>query len=355
MDNSSQRYQRFLKKLQDLDLEGLIVSHPPNLNYLFSFAGTSGLACCFREEAILLVDSRYLEQAQTSAVNCEVRLSPSSALASLRDLLEGTPSLRHRNRIGVEAKHLSHQSYLEMDSWGLQIDWVPCSDLVEELRMIKSEDEVSLMRKAFEIAQAGYGCFLDQVKPGYSEVQLAGLLEFELRKAGGEGISFETIVASGPRSSLPHGVASSRVLREQEILLCDFGIRHSGYSSDLTRVLIPEKTPKPDIYDIVQAAGQTALETIRPGVSASDIDAAARQVIAQHGYGDCFGHSTGHGLGLEVHELPAISSRGTARLEPGMVFTVEPGIYLPGRYGVRIEDVVVVTEKGYSLLSDPEK
>ncbi len=355
MDNFSRRYQRLLKRFQDLDLEGLIVTHSPNLNYLFNFAGSSGLACCIREEAILLVDSRYLEQAQASAVNCEVRLSSSSLLAGLRELLEGTRSPRHRTRVGVEAKHLSHQSFLEIDSWGLQLDWIPSSDLVEELRMIKSEDEVTLMRKAFEIAQAGYGCFLDQVKPGYSEVQLAGILEFELRKAGGEGISFETIVASGPRSSLPHGVASSRVLQEKELLLCDFGVRHLGYSSDLTRVRLPGKTTKPDIYDIVQKAWQAALEMIRPGVSASEVDAAARQVIAQHGYGDNFGHSTGHGLGLEVHELPAISSRGTARLEPGMVFTVEPGIYLPGRYGVRIEDVVVVTEKGYSLLSDPEK
>ena len=257
MDNFSLRYQRLLKRFQDLDLEGLIVTHPPNLNYLFNFAGTSGLACCIREEAVLLVDSRYLEQAQASAVNCEVRLTPSSALADLRELLESARSPRHRSRIGVEAKHLSHQSFLEIDSWGLQIDWIPSSDLVEELRMIKSENEVAVMRKAFEIAQAGYGCFLDQVKPGRSEVQLAGLLEFELRKAGGEGISFETIVASGPRSSLPHGVASSRVLQEKEILLCDFGVRHRGYCSDLTRVRVPEKTPKPDIYDIVQKSWQS--------------------------------------------------------------------------------------------------
>ncbi len=349
------RYQRLLKRLQDLDLDGLIVTHLPNLNYLFNFSGTSGLACYICGEATLLVDSRYLEQAQASAVNCEVRLTSSSALADLRELLEGSQSLQNRSRIAVEAKHLSYQTFLEMDSWGLGIDWVPSSDLVEELRMIKSESEVASMRRAFEIAQTGYGCFLDQVKPGYSEVQLAGLLEFELRKAGGEGVSFETIVASGPRSSLPHGVASSRVLQEKEILLCDFGVRHGGYCSDLTRVYIPEKTSKPDIYNVVREAWQTALGTIRPGVPASEIDAAARQVIAKHGYGDYFGHSTGHGLGLEVHELPAISSRGSSHLEPGMVFTVEPGIYLPGRHGIRIEDVVVVTEQGYSLLSDPEK
>ena len=355
MDNFSQRYQRLLEKFQDLDLEGLIVTHPPNLNYLFNFSGTSGLACCMDGEATLLVDSRYLEQAQASAVNCEVRLTASSALTALKGLLEGTRTVHNLKRVGIEAQHLSHRSFLEMDSWGSQIDWIPSSNLVEELRMIKSKNEVTLMRNAFEIAQTGYGCFLDQIKPGYSEVQLAGLLEFELRKAGGEGISFETIVASGPRSSLPHGVASTRVLQEKEILLCDFGVRHCGYSSDLTRVHIPEKISQPEIYDIVRVAWKAALDAIRPGVPASEIDAAARQVIAEHGYGDYFGHGTGHGLGLEVHELPTISSRSSAQLEPGMVFTVEPGIYLPGRYGIRIEDVVVVTKNGYSLLSDAEK
>ena len=355
MDNFGPRYSQLLGKLQELKLDGLVVTHPPNLNYLFNFSGSSGIAYCLDGQAKLLVDSRYLEQAQDSAVNCEVELTRFPVPAGLKSPLENSLSSGNQARLGVEMKHLSHQAFLEMESWRLQTEWVPTSDLVEELRTIKSSGELARMRRAFKIAHAGYDRFLQQVAPGCSEIELAGLLEFELRKAGGEGISFDTIVASGPRSSLPHGLASSRVLQEHEILLCDFGIVHRSYCSDLTRVHIPAEKSKPEIYEIVREAWEAALETVGPDLEASRVDAAARQVIENYGYGEYFGHSTGHGLGLEVHELPTISSRSTSLLQPGMVFTVEPGIYLPGRYGVRIEDVVEVTETGYSLLSDPDR
>ncbi|MEE8348114.1 MAG: M24 family metallopeptidase, partial [Acidobacteriota bacterium] len=164
---------------------------------------------------------------------------------------------------------------------------------------------------------------------------------------------FETIVASGPRSSLPHAAATDRRIGEDEYLLIDFGLKYQGYCSDLTRIHPLSTTETPDIFKVVQEAQQAALSCIRPGASSSEIDAAARKVISRHGYGDYFGHSTGHGLGLEVHELPAIAALRPREIQEGMTFTVEPGIYLPEKHGIRIEDVVTVTPTGYSTISDP--
>ena len=197
--------------------------------------------------------------------------------------------------------------------------------------------------------------FFPEIQPGRTEIEIAGLFELELRKRGGEKAAFDTIVASGPRSSLPHGRATGRIIQAGELVLVDFGVQAGGYCSDLTRVVFPSGAAKPDIFPIVKAAQKEAIRTAKPGVLTSTVDAAARDYIAKHGYANYFGHSLGHGLGLEVHESPLVSWRASRPLEEGMVFTVEPGIYLPGRNGVRIEDAVVVTADGCRLLSDPER
>ena len=348
------RYGRFLTELEDRGLDGFLVQHGPHLTYLFNFTGSAGLACCLGDETILLVDSRYLEQARATAVNCTPQLIGGSFEEALEELLNDRfPGKSARKRLGLEATRVSCDLWLRIQTWSAAIEWVPEHDLIETLRIIKEPSEIEALTRAFELAQSAFSGFLDQISPGMAEVRMAGILEMEMRKAGGEGVAFDTIVASGPRSSLPHGVATGRVWGEQEILLIDFGIRFGGYLSDLTRVHLPREVKKPEIFDMVSEAQHAALDSIRPGILTSDVDRAARRVIERYGHGDHFQHSVGHGLGLEVHELPRISPSRPRPLKPGMVFTVEPGIYLPERMGVRIEDVVVVTGTGYRLLSDP--
>jgi len=350
------RYGRFLTQLEDRGLDGFLVRHGPNLTYLFNFTGSAGLACCLGQETILLVDSRYLEQARATAVNCTPRLIQGSFEQTLEELVKDRlPGGSARKRLGLEAAHASCDFWLRIQTWPAAVEWVPEHDLIETLRIIKDPSEIEALDRAFELAQSAYAGFLNQISPGMPEVRIAGILEMEMRRAGGEGVAFDTIVASGPRSSLPHGVATGRIWGKQEILLIDFGIRSRGYLSDLTRVHVPHGVAKPEIFDIVSEAQHAALDSIRPGVLSSDVDRAARRVIERTGHGDHFQHSVGHGLGLEIHELPRISSLHPRPLEPGMVFTVEPGIYLPERMGVRIEDVVVVTDGGCRLLSDPDR
>ena len=350
------RYGRFLSQLEDRGLDGFLVRHGPNLTYLFNFTGSTGLACCLGQETILLVDSRYLEQARATAVNCTPQLIRGSFEEALETLLnERFPGGSTRKRLGIEADHVSCDLWLRIRTWSAAVEWAPEHDLIETLRIIKEPGEIEALERAFELAQSAYAAFLDQISPGMPEVRMAGILEMEMRALGGEGVAFDTIVASGPRSSLPHGAATGRIWGENEILLIDFGIRSGGYLSDLTRVHLPRGVRKPEIVDIVSEAQHAALDAIRPGVLSSDVDRAARRVIERTGHGDHFQHSVGHGLGLEIHELPRISPLRPRPLESGMVFTVEPGIYLPERMGVRIEDVVVVTDGGCRLLSDPDR
>ncbi len=340
------RYERFLNQLQAHRLEGFLVSHPPNLAYLFNFTGSTGLACCLEGETQLLVDSRYIEQARSEVRNAHPLLVRNDFTESLQTLFRCSKL----SRIGLEAKRTYWEFVLQLQSLSTFIEWVPTMDLVEHLRLRKTRSELDILRRAFEIARKAYRETAESIAAGKSEFELAGILEFELRKAGGEGLSFETIVASGARSSLPHGLASCKKLSRGELVLIDFGVRYRNYHSDLTRIHCLSPAQRPDVYFIVLEAQQRALEKVRPGILTSEVDDAARQVITKKGYGDYFGHSVGHGLGLEVHEAPAISPRRPRELQEGMVFTIEPGIYLPNRYGVRIEDAVVVTRDGYERL-----
>ena len=347
------RQRQWLRSLETNQLDGFLVGHPPNLSYLFHFTGSAGLACCLAGVSYLIVDSRYIEQATTKTRDCHPMLAEKSLEESLRTLLEKPSRGGKPLRIGVESKYISWEQILRLRSWKTQIKWVPTSNLIEELRMIKDMGEINLLKEAFRMAQQAYRQMKEKVHAGMKEIDVAGILEFELRQAGGQGLAFETIVASGPRSSLPHAPPTDRTIKEEEYLLIDFGVKHQGYCSDLTRIHPLSKAVVPDIFQVVQEAQNAALSRIHPGVCSSEIDAAARQVISRNGYGDFFGHSTGHGLGLEVHELPSVSALNPQEIQEGMTFTVEPGIYLPERHGIRIEDVVAVTETGYSALSDP--
>lgn len=346
------RYQAWLAALEARQLDGFLVTSPANLNYLFNFSGSAGIALCLDGDTQLVVDSRYIEQASMVAINCRPVLAEKSLQETLRELLRRGHRTGQRPRLGMEGPHISHQKALELKSWRTRAQWVSTHDVIEELRIIKDAWEIKILKQAFGIAQRAYVQLQESIRPGMTESQVAGMLEYELRRAGGQGLAFETIVASGRRSSLPHASATHWKIRDTRPVLIDFGVRHRGYCSDLTRMHRFPATRTPKIYSVVQEAQQAALEAIRPGALCSQVDAAARHTIARHGYAEYFGHSTGHGLGLEIHELPRIASSTREVLKPGMVFTVEPGIYLPKRYGVRIEDAVLVTDKGYRTLSN---
>lgn len=347
------RFRRWLEGLEAHRLDGFLVTHPPNLRYLFNFTGSAGLACCLAAESHLIVDSRYIEQAASQTRNCQTVLAEKSLEDTLKAFLSTSARFQgHTPRIGLEAQHISYDFVLRVQSWQTNIEWVPTRNLIEEMRMIKDKGEIQLLERAFQIAQTAYQHFAERIRPGMTEAEVAGILEFELRKAGGQGLAFETIVASGPRTSLPHASSTDKRIESNEYVLIDFGLKYQGYCSDLTRIHLSPEAKRPAIYQVVQEAQEKALALIKPGARSDQIDAAARSVISQHGFGENFGHSTGHGLGLEVHELPVISPRRPRELQEGMVFTVEPGIYLPGQYGVRIEDAVAVTHDGCKLLSD---
>ncbi len=334
-------------------MDGFLINHPPNLSYLFNIRPSVGFALCSADESVLIVDSRYIEQAESESVNCRVVKAGNSLEDTLRETLSSVASRSHHPfRLGVESRHLSFATAQLLSSWNSDYQVLAREDVVENLRLVKEPFEIQALENAFRIAQAAFAEILPDIMPGRTEIEIAGLFELSLRKRGGEKAAFDTIVASGPRSSLPHGRASLRTIASGEPVLVDFGVQADGYCSDLTRVVFPAGASKPDIFEIVHEAQQEAIRTARPGVLTSAVDAAARDLIAKAGYADYFGHSLGHGLGLEVHESPLVSWRSPRPLEEGMVFTVEPGIYLPGRHGVRIEDAVVVTAGGCRVLSE---
>ena len=351
MADFNSRYNQWLRRLEKHQLDGFLLTHPPNLAYLFNFTGSTAMACCLNGESFLIVDSRYIETAQTQAVNCQPLLAQGSLAEKLRSIISNKN--RSRFRLGVEANHISYDLFSTIKSWSKTIECTPIHELTEKLRMIKDDEEIQNLKQAFQIAHTAYHRLTKNIVPGMTESIVAGLLELELRKAGGEGLAFETIVASGKRSSLPHAQATTKQISPKEFLLIDFGTKYFGYCSDLTRIHLMPDVNKPTIYKVVQEAQEKALALIKPGVLCAEIDQASRNCIFQSGYGEYFGHSLGHGLGLEVHELPSLSSKSQMEIQEGMVFTIEPGIYIPGQYGVRIEDVVVITQNGFQFLSQP--
>ncbi|WP_410768244.1 M24 family metallopeptidase [Fontibacillus sp. BL9] len=343
-----------LRKAMELQqIEAVWITGDVNRRYLTGFTGSSGYVLVTKEKAYLLTDFRYTTQAAEQAAAFQIVEHGPSVTETLKQLLaaEGI------TRLGFEEQNVVFSTYrsYERDLHPCQL--VPVTGLVEGLRQFKDNDELSLMKEAADLADRTFLHMLEVLKPGVTEWDMALELETFMRKNGASGTSFETIMASGERSAMPHGVASSKVIQKNEFVTMDFGAYMNGYCSDITRtVFIGEPSPKHrEIYDIVLEAQMHTLEFIRPGMTGREGDALARDIIARYGYGDQFGHSTGHGLGMEVHEAPRLSKQSDDVLQPGMVVTVEPGIYIPGFGGVRIEDDVVVTETGVRRLTESTK
>ncbi|MBE3563203.1 MAG: aminopeptidase P family protein [Hydrogenibacillus schlegelii] len=345
----NERLIRLQERLRAEGLSALVVTHGPNRRYLTGFTGSAGLVVVLQDRAVLITDFRYEEQALAEAIGVQVDIA---AGGGYWDRAAEHLKAAGARRIGFEAEHLS-VAHFRLLSEAAPGEWVPASGLVEALRAVKEAGEIERIRAACRLADLGVTYALEIARPGMTERELALELESFLRRQGAEGIAFPTIVASGERGSLPHGTASDRPIGDGELVTLDFGIVVEGYVSDITRTFAVGRPPERlvEVYEVVRRAQEAALQAVRPGVLAREVDRAARAAIEAAGYGPYFGHSTGHGIGLEVHEKPALSSRSEEALRPGMVVTVEPGIYLPGLGGVRIEDDVLVTEAGAEVLT----
>ncbi|MCM3698307.1 Xaa-Pro peptidase family protein [Paenibacillus macerans] len=338
-------------KLQNI--EAVLITGEVNRRYLTGFTGSSGYVLVTLDKAWLLTDFRYLTQAAEQAPGFEIVDHGASVTGTIKSLLDQ----ENLERLGFEEEHVVFSVYRTYERELKPIALVPVSGLIEELRLFKDSGELALMKEAAELADRTFLHMLDVLKPGVSEWDAALELETFMRKHGAEGTSFDTIIASGERSALPHGRASERIMQTGELVTLDFGAFMKGYCSDITRTVALGKPADKlrEIYDIVLEAQLHTLEQLRPGMTGREADALARDIIASYGYGEYFGHSTGHGLGMEVHENPRVSKASDTVLKPGMVVTVEPGIYLPGLGGVRIEDDVVITETGVRRLTESTK
>jgi Xaa-Pro aminopeptidase len=340
--------------LKEHELDAFLSIKGPNMQFITGFTGGEGMVIAFANgRSILLVDGRYTFQAKTQAFSgIEVfEYQPKQ----LWDMI--SEYIKDEQFIGLEGEtHLS--LYLRLTEKFPEKSWKNTPDFFEQIRMSKEENEIQLLIQAANIANQSYLAMLNHVKQGISEAELSAILEFEMKKRGGQKVSFDTIVASGNRSAMPHGVASDKIIENGDMITFDFGVFYQGYASDTTRTVSLGK-PRDDeaikVYQLVLDAQKRAIDGIKENVLCSEIDALARDYITQHGYGASFKHSTGHGIGLEIHELPRISFDSKVALTQGMAITVEPGIYLDERFGVRIEDSLVVSKDGYINLTQLDK
>lgn len=347
------RIAKLRKQFGSLNIDGMLVSSPHNRRYLTGFTGTNGHVLIGRKNNIFITDFRYEESARKECIGFEIAVQGKSFLETLSELIkkEGI------NNLGFEENHVTYQQYKKYKEILPEINLVSVSNVVEKLRTIKDDQEISNIRKAAQIADEGFTYILGIIKPGAVELEIALELEMFMRKRGASSLSFETIVASGERSSMPHGAASNKVIKNGDVVTLDFGCVYKGYCSDMTRTIFVGKADEKirKIYDIVLEAQLSSLAAIKPSVVCSRVDEIARGIIKNNGYEKNFGHGLGHSVGLEIHEEPRFSPSDKSVLEPGMVITVEPGIYVEGLGGVRIEDLIVITDNGYENLTSSSK
>ena len=351
-DRRQARLAALGERLTSAKIDALLLTSLPNIRYLTGFSGTSAIAVATPSEIRLITDFRYETQVADEVGDAaQVRIEPVSLWSGLWDMLQKLSSIEV---IGFESQHLFHRDFERLLNDGARWQWRPQIAMVEALRESKDEDEVALIAEAARIATNALSRTLPQISAGQSELEIAGILEKALRDEGSEEAPFPPIVASGPRSALPHARASRRKVERGELLLMDFGAQHQGYCSDVTRTfVIGLPTPEQrDIYGVVRDANHIASHSVRAGMTGMAADALARSYIERCGHGEAFGHSLGHGLGLEVHESPRLARTAEAALVSGSVVTIEPGIYRPGWGGVRIEDDVHLSANGPQILTN---
>jgi Xaa-Pro aminopeptidase len=345
------RRQRLLAMLDSAD--AMLVTAPPNIRYLSGFTGSNAMLMLARGSAVLLTDPRYTIQA-AGETSCKVVIAKGPLIANAARL-----AMKKRlRRIGFERNRVSFAQYAALgEACGRDVELMAIVDAVERLRMVKSPAEIELIRQSVHLNAKAFARTLKRVRSTMTEIELATEMDFQMRRLGAEATAFESIVAAGPRSALPHARPSAERLGNDRILLMDTGAVRSGYCSDMTRVMYLGTAGRrsKQLYNAVLEAQLAATDIVRAGVKADAVDRRARRVLRGHGFDRAFVHSTGHGLGLEIHEAPRLGKREETRLEAGMAITIEPGAYIEGFGGVRIEDTVVVTQTGCEVLTPVSK
>lgn len=333
-------------RLKKQRLKSLLITKPAGVTYITGFLGDSSWALVTDKNIYLLTDSRYTEQARAQCRGCKIIQCEGTAAAELARLLKKYKSLR---TLAVE--DTTSLAAFQSLKKHVKVRLKAVDGIVESARAVKDKSEIAAVTEAARIAAKALRQTFKYIKPGVTENELVGRLDFQIRKAGAAG-SFPTIVAFGPRASRPHHQPTRRKLKKNDTLLIDFGVRYNGCCCDITRCFAVGR-PNPfykKVYNAVQEAQTAAIKMIKPGVPVKEVDAAARKVISKHDL-PVYGHGTGHGIGLEVHERPVISPAGEVELQPGMLFTIEPAVYIPGKLGVRIEDDILVTKTGCKVLT----
>lgn len=327
----------------------LIITSHQNRRYLTGFTGSAGTVVITPTQALLLVDFRYTQQATNQSKEFDVReIDRSRLYETIQEILD----IESIQTVGFEQQHVTYEVYQLMSS-KLTATLKPLSNIVENLRMIKTPEEIELIKKAAWISDEAFKYILTFIKPGVSEIDIANELEFHMRKNGATGAAFDIIIASGHRSALPHGVASDKIIEEGDMLTLDFGAYYQGYRSDMTRTIAVGEPPGKlkEIYQIVYDSLQIALSSMKAGITGKEADSFSRDFIKAKGYGKNYGHGSGHGIGLDIHENIFMSTVCEDILDENMVLTVEPGIYIPDFGGVRIEDDVIVTKNGVEVIT----
>lgn len=347
--------KKVLEIMVKMSLDCVIIKDVTTIRYLTGFTGDSSLLYVDRKQGILITDGRYVEQAKGELKLFQVlEYAPVGAHSIWQAAADCAISVKAR-AVGFDGSWFSYEDYAALSSLleGVELKSVDFSSI----RMIKDKRELSMLLKAAAIGDDAFRQLRGDIKPGITERDLAARLEYYMRSLGSERVSFDTIVASGSRSALPHGVATDKPIEVGDFITFDFGAVYKGYHSDMTRtVLLGMALPwHKEIYAVVEEAQRKGMKEAKIGMTGMELDSIVRKVISDCGYGDYYIHGTGHGVGLEIHEMPNINKRGSTVLEAGMVFTIEPGVYIPGRGGVRIEDTVVLTETGAHALNGIRK
>ncbi|WLV23540.1 Xaa-Pro peptidase family protein [Aciduricibacillus chroicocephali] len=347
-----EKLKKLRERFADAGVDGMLITSPVNRRYISGFTGTAGAVLITAKDALFITDFRYTEQAEAQVKGFKVIEMKGTMNAEINQFIKEL-GIKH---LGFEKLHVTfgeHESFKKV----FETELIPVGGIIEEIRLIKTDEELSIMKKAAQIADDAFEYIQTKIAPGVREIEIANELEFFMRRQGATSSSFDIIVASGWRSAMPHGVASNKEIKSGELVTLDFGALYEGYCSDITRtVAVGEISDELDkIYHTVLEAQLRGVEGIKPGMTGKEADALTRDVINNAGYGKYFGHSTGHGLGMDVHEQPSLSHRTETKLVPGMVVTVEPGIYVPEVGGCRIEDDILITQNGNERLTKSKK
>lgn len=347
-----ERIDRMKKRLSDLGMDGLLLFDMKNIRYLTGFTGSEGACVIGKDKAVLLVDGRYLEQAREQVRGIDLHLFKDK-LTGLAEVL----SDKSRKMIGFESSALSFDMYLKLKKRLRGRTLRPVAEEVQGLRILKDDAELALISQAVDVSHQALRKVMSFIKPGVTERDVATELEYHMKSLGAEDLSFPTIVASGPRAALPHAEPGQRRIQAGDAVIIDYGAVVEGYHSDETCTFLMGGAHEEigRVYAVVKEAHDRAIAAVRAGVSGREIDRIARDFIEAKGFGDHFPHGTGHGVGLDVHEAPRLAPTSDTVLQKGMVVTIEPGIYLPGQWGIRIEDMVLVEQDGCRVLTKTSK